>query len=446
MSRLIDPGFDPRIADWLEADPDRAPADLMRTVESALPSIPQRRAFRPPWRFPTMSRFAAIAAAAVLLALAGLGLLATGSRQPAPPPTSPPALEESPSPSIAPTASSLTTNLTRPYTSPLYGYTIGTDPSWTVKPGSLLADDPRGTGDTSYDAITIPGTDTTVNILAWNLRDKTAHDWITQYHADVSKTVPFNCDGGDPSTWPAVPVGDHQGVWEQLCNAAEAIVNVGDWVYVFAWNNDTFDAAQHFQPSDFKRLLETVTLPASATSSRSPRPSPRRSMAIRSGWRAIGRRRPRRSLPTTRPRRRRTRWTRSRSPAPTRRSAASHGRSAIKPTTSGPPRTTMKPSRASRRAATGAIRRRGRRSRSATRRALAPGVQRGRGDRARRSQGVCVQLGELDVRLGLAPRPARLQDRPPDGRVPRRRRVAFSLRAATTNDGLASLERGGQSR
>ena len=43
MSRPPDPGFDVRIADWLEADPDLAPPDLMRTVESALPSIPQRR-------------------------------------------------------------------------------------------------------------------------------------------------------------------------------------------------------------------------------------------------------------------------------------------------------------------------------------------------------------------------------------------------------------------
>ncbi len=42
MSRQPDPGFDPGIADWLEADPDHAPPDVMRTVESAIPSIPQR--------------------------------------------------------------------------------------------------------------------------------------------------------------------------------------------------------------------------------------------------------------------------------------------------------------------------------------------------------------------------------------------------------------------
>jgi hypothetical protein len=54
MSRHPDPGldhgFDPHIADWLEADPDHAPPDVMRTVESAIPSIPQRRVLRLPWR------------------------------------------------------------------------------------------------------------------------------------------------------------------------------------------------------------------------------------------------------------------------------------------------------------------------------------------------------------------------------------------------------------
>jgi Tol biopolymer transport system component len=86
MTRIPDPGFDLRVADWLEADPVIAPADLLRTVESALPSIPQRRVVRLPWRLPPMNRFALIAATVGLLALAGLGLLTAGGR-PTPPPT-----------------------------------------------------------------------------------------------------------------------------------------------------------------------------------------------------------------------------------------------------------------------------------------------------------------------------------------------------------------------
>ena len=61
MTRPFDPGFDVRISDWLEADPDLAPPDLMQTVESALPSIPQRRVMHLPWRFPPMSTFAKVA-------------------------------------------------------------------------------------------------------------------------------------------------------------------------------------------------------------------------------------------------------------------------------------------------------------------------------------------------------------------------------------------------
>lgn len=62
----LDPAFDPRIADWLEADPDRAPREVLETVVAAMPSIPQRRALRAPWRLPEMLTPARAAVAAVL--------------------------------------------------------------------------------------------------------------------------------------------------------------------------------------------------------------------------------------------------------------------------------------------------------------------------------------------------------------------------------------------
>ena len=104
MSRIPEPGFDLRIAEWLEADPNVAPADLMRTVESALPSIPQRRVVRLPWRLPPVNRFALIAATVGLLALAGIGVLTVGGRPstpPAPLPSAAPTLTASPSPSAS---------------------------------------------------------------------------------------------------------------------------------------------------------------------------------------------------------------------------------------------------------------------------------------------------------------------------------------------------------
>jgi hypothetical protein len=64
--QTLDPGFDPRIAEWLEADPDRAPGETLDTILAALPSVPQRRAVRAPWRFPEMFTPARIAVAALI--------------------------------------------------------------------------------------------------------------------------------------------------------------------------------------------------------------------------------------------------------------------------------------------------------------------------------------------------------------------------------------------
>ncbi len=80
MSRHPDPGFDPRIADWLEADPDHAPPEVLRTVESALPSIPQRRVLRLPWRNLPMNRPVLVLATVGLLAVLGIGAVTVGSR------------------------------------------------------------------------------------------------------------------------------------------------------------------------------------------------------------------------------------------------------------------------------------------------------------------------------------------------------------------------------
>jgi hypothetical protein len=102
MSRQSDPGFDPRIADWLEADPDQAPPEVLRTVESALPSIPQRRALRLPWRNLPMNKLVPIGATILLLAALGAGAVAVGSRPSTttPTPTAPAALAASPAPGV----------------------------------------------------------------------------------------------------------------------------------------------------------------------------------------------------------------------------------------------------------------------------------------------------------------------------------------------------------
>ena len=71
--RSTSPEFDPRIADWLEDDPDDAPDAALETVLAAFPSIPQRRTLRVPWRTRPMTSPARVAAAALV------GVLAIGA-------------------------------------------------------------------------------------------------------------------------------------------------------------------------------------------------------------------------------------------------------------------------------------------------------------------------------------------------------------------------------
>lgn len=81
MNRFADPGFDQRVADWLEDDPDNAPPIVLGTVLAAFPSIPQRRGLFAPWRTSLMSLSFRIAAGIAILAVVGAGVYLFG-RQP----------------------------------------------------------------------------------------------------------------------------------------------------------------------------------------------------------------------------------------------------------------------------------------------------------------------------------------------------------------------------
>jgi hypothetical protein len=114
-------GFDQRIADWLEDDPDDAPDIVLETVLAAFPSIPQRPAVRAPWRLPVMFiNRAAAAVLSIIVLVAGAGVLLRGlggsgpggplaSASPAPSPsnsaTARPSASSSPVPTALPTLS-----------------------------------------------------------------------------------------------------------------------------------------------------------------------------------------------------------------------------------------------------------------------------------------------------------------------------------------------------
>lgn len=114
MTRIVRPDadlFEPRIADWLEDDPQRAPGQVLDTVLAAFPSIPQRRTPGAPWRSRQMNRYAALAAgiaAVAVVAVGGAFVLSSGPApgigSSSPSPSAAPSSAPSPSPSPSPEA------------------------------------------------------------------------------------------------------------------------------------------------------------------------------------------------------------------------------------------------------------------------------------------------------------------------------------------------------
>ena len=256
--------FERMARDWLELGPVEAPTDVLQAAFLEIDTTSQERDLRVPWRFELMNRFAIAGAAgaiAALVAIAGLSLMRNdnavvgASPQPVIPsvasvPSSSPTESARPSPSPV--------VLDSTFTSSRYHYTIGTADTWSVTNASKawvgVDDSPP-----AVDEIVATGTDTTITVASQALpRDQTYRQFLTAYHANTVSSVPNGCDGGDPSTWPAVTIGGRQGSWEQACNAASVLVLANERVYAFSLSNATFNTAQHLSDADFKRVLASV--------------------------------------------------------------------------------------------------------------------------------------------------------------------------------------------
>lgn len=163
--------------------------------------------------------------------------------------------------------------LSTTFSSPWYGYAIRTAAGWTSTPATA-----HWTGldnvSPAIDEIAVTGTDTTIAIASQPLpAGGTLDEWLVPYHASTTAAVPAGCDGGDPSTWPSTPIGGETGRSYELCNAAEAVVEVGGRVYVFTWGNSTFDAARHLGLASWRELLRSVTFDPGSAVDGSPAPS-----------------------------------------------------------------------------------------------------------------------------------------------------------------------------
>jgi len=147
--------------------------------------------------------------------------------------------------------------LTGTFTSPTYGYSVGVADDWTTKPATnawVGVDN----GPPAVDEIAITGTDTGFSGASQALGTQTYDEFLAAFHANTVHGVPSGCDGGAPAEWPPIQIGDRTGGLEMLCNAAEALVHVGDRVYVFDWGNSTFDGSTHLTVTSWRQLLKSV--------------------------------------------------------------------------------------------------------------------------------------------------------------------------------------------
>jgi hypothetical protein len=154
--------------------------------------------------------------------------------------------------------------LTGRFTSPTNGLSVGIASDWTPTTATKRW---HGLGNPSdaMDGIDITGTDSSFGVASQPLGTQTFDEYLAAYHTDSIPNVPGGCDGGDPSTWPEVRIGDKVGRLQMLCNAADAFVEAGGRVYILEWGNATFDASQHLSTEAWKELLTSVVLdPASA--------------------------------------------------------------------------------------------------------------------------------------------------------------------------------------
>ena len=149
--------------------------------------------------------------------------------------------------------------LTGTFTSPTYGYSIGTADGWTTTPASKPWVGYDNT-EPYVDDIKAAGTDSTISVGSQGLPAGMTFDaWVAAYHAKTSGDVPAGCDGGDPATWPETPIGPETGHFAQLCNAGDALVQVGGRVYVFTLGNATITGTPHLSTPQFLQVLTSVT-------------------------------------------------------------------------------------------------------------------------------------------------------------------------------------------
>jgi hypothetical protein len=265
MRSVPDPGFDQRIADWLEEDPDRAPAAVLETVTAAVPSISQRRSWRSQLRIPAMIRLIAVTLAIALMVSVTTVLIFGGLMGPGGGPSQLPA-SASPSAAASPSPSS---DGTVAFTSPRHGYQIRYPGTWTVTPAT--APWPQGIQaasppDPMLDVFVDPAPSDTFVVVSQPLPSATTPDaWLAAYEASAPG-MPGLCwpapDKMEKTSIDGQPAYIHGGGLQ--CEFTEAVTFAGGRVYEFT----VYFTTTPFDRGAFDALLASVTLdPSSADDS-----------------------------------------------------------------------------------------------------------------------------------------------------------------------------------
>ncbi len=242
--------FDPRVADWLEDDPNHAPDQALEIVLAALPSIKQRRAWRVPWRFTmtTLPKLAIGAAAVLAIVIGGAFFLRPGSSDlgagGGPAATSTPIATTSPSPSPSQTASptpspdSLDTATWVPFSSSRYAYSMKHPASWTTSPSTrawTLATDRTDWLTTASDGFHAGDGTVYFSVFAAPIpAGTTAAQWIATYHGQANPCPETPLDIGTTSVGghAATMTVESSGIPD--CGGDHAYVQIGSKMYVFS--------------------------------------------------------------------------------------------------------------------------------------------------------------------------------------------------------------------
>jgi hypothetical protein len=281
MSRtFVDPDFEPRVADWLEADPDTAPAAVLATVVAAFPLIRQRPASRVPRRLQTMNRFVYLGAAAAIVVAAGLGGVALTSRGIglAPTPTATPAPSATSAP-VSPSASpiSMTDWVTRGMT--IAGASAAVPPSWARIPATQSWQYPSthaDEADNNAEVFHTDDPDVTYSVASQGLPDGVTYDsWVAAYRQPVVDELGERCFPAQ-TAWVPVTIDGRPGGRYSGCAYLEALVLADNRVYVITLSDASFlglapEAIEAKHLALFEALLSTVKLyPSAALDATSP--------------------------------------------------------------------------------------------------------------------------------------------------------------------------------